>query len=187
MKFEQVPVKNQKFDIGRTINFTKCDCEKCDFMHCPKNNYALKMQKKMYTVEEFWDENKDAILEVGSLQEYFNFSTITDFLDACVTFPKGTYWDYVGYDNAIELVVQNRSKYGPDFLRRAKIKISSNKYSWEHGTDFPISYYSGCSNAQEKLAKKIQKYLCELNEFLMVGRVRRDCQKQEIDALCDME
>lgn len=23
MKFEQVPVKNQKFDIGRTINFTR--------------------------------------------------------------------------------------------------------------------------------------------------------------------
>lgn len=36
MKFKLIPAKNQKFDVGRTINFTKCDCEKCDFMHCRK-------------------------------------------------------------------------------------------------------------------------------------------------------
>ena len=167
MKFQQVPVKNQKFDIGRTINFTKCDCEKCDFMHCPKNNYALQMQKKMYTVKEFWDENKDDIVSVGSLREYFNFDTISDFLDACVVFPKGTYWEWVGYDNAIELVVINRCKHGPDFLRRAQIEIFSNNYALDQGMDFPISYYSGCSNVQEKLAEKIQKYLRDLNELLL--------------------
>lgn len=166
MKFEQVPVKNQKFDIGRTINFTKCNCEKCDFIHCPKNNYALKMQKKMYTVKEFWDENKDDIVSVGSLEEYFNFDTISDFLDACIKFPKGTYWEWVGYNNTIELVVINRRKYGPDFLKRAEIKISSNKYSCERGTDFPIGYCWVCSDAQAKLAEKIQKYLRELNECL---------------------
>ena len=41
MKLAFEPVKNQKFDIGRTINFTKCDCEVCNFMRCPKHNYAL--------------------------------------------------------------------------------------------------------------------------------------------------
>lgn len=167
MKFEQVPVKNQKFDIGRTINFTKCDCEKCDFIHCPKNNYALKMQKRMYTVKEFWDENKDDIVSAGSLQEYFNFDTISDFLDACVVFPKGTYWEWVGYDNTINLVVVNRRKYGPDFFVRAQIEIISNKRSWERGTYFFISYHWGCSNVQKKLAEKIQKYLRELDELLL--------------------
>lgn len=54
MEFKLIPAKNQKFDIGRTINFTKCDCEKCDFMHCPKNNYALKMvQKKIHRSRVF--------------------------------------------------------------------------------------------------------------------------------------
>lgn len=187
MKLAFEPVKNQKFDIGRTINFAKCDCETCDFMHCPKNNYALQMARKKYTIQEFWDENKDDIIEVGSLREYFNFDTISDFLDACITFPKGTYWEWVGYDNAVELVVINRSKHGPDFLRRAKVEIFSDKYAWERGTDFPISYYSGCSDTQEKLAEKIQKRLRELNELLMVGRMRHNRQKQEADDLCDME
>lgn len=147
MKLAFEPVKNQKFDIGRTINFAKCDCETCDFMHCPKNNYALQMARKKYTIQEFWDENKDDIIEVGSLREYFNFDTISDFLDACITFPKGTYWE----------------------------------------TDFPISYYSGCSDTQEKLAEKIQKRLRGLNELLMEGRMRYNCQKQAVDDLCDME
>lgn len=44
MSLEFVPVKGQTFDIGRTINFTKCHCEKCDFMNCP--NYAKKMTVK---------------------------------------------------------------------------------------------------------------------------------------------
>lgn len=46
MPFKMVPVKNQKFEIGRTINPFNCDCKKCDFMNCPKNNYAVKMTKK---------------------------------------------------------------------------------------------------------------------------------------------
>lgn len=63
MEFKLIPAKNQKFDIGRTINFTKCNCEKCDFMHCPKNNYALKMVQKKYTVQEFFNENKNEIVK----------------------------------------------------------------------------------------------------------------------------
>ena len=46
MSLEFVPVKGQTFDIGRTINFTKCNCEKCDFMNCP--NYAKKMTVKKF-------------------------------------------------------------------------------------------------------------------------------------------
>lgn len=50
---EYIPVKNQKFDIGRTINPFKCDCKQCDFLHCPKNNYAVKMKRKSFTVSDF--------------------------------------------------------------------------------------------------------------------------------------
>ena len=41
MKLKFVPVKNQKFEWGRTINPFKCDCEECTFMNCPKSNYAV--------------------------------------------------------------------------------------------------------------------------------------------------
>lgn len=158
MKFELVPAKNQKFDIGRTINFTKCDCEKCDFMHCPKNNYALKMVQKKYTVQEFFDENKEAIVKARSLKVYFNYETLTDFMDACVSgFPKGTYWN-MDFDDGIELVTQNRSKHGADFLRRAEISFFAY---------LPITYYTGCTDTQEKLAEKIQRLLRQLTDLLI--------------------
>ena len=67
MKFKMIPVKNQKFEIGRTINFTKCDCKECNFMSCPKNNYCLKMTQKKYTVKEFFSENKEDMLKYSSL------------------------------------------------------------------------------------------------------------------------
>lgn len=158
MKFELVPAKNQKFDIGRTINFTKCDCPKCDFMHCPKNNYALKMVQKKYTVQEFFDENKEEIVKARSLCAYFNYETLTDFMDACVSgFPKGTYWN-MDFDDGIELVTQNRSKHGSDFLTRAEISFFAN---------FPIAHYTGCTDTQEKLAEKIQRLLRQLNDLLI--------------------
>ena len=164
MEFKLVPAKNQKFDIGRTINFTKCDCQKCDFMHCPKNNYALKMVQKKYTVQDFFDENKEEIVKARALGAYFNYETLTDFMDACVSgFPKGTYWD-MDFDDGIELVTQNRSKYGADFLPRAKISFYAN---------FPITYYVGCTNTQEKLAEKIKGLLEQLNNLLIAELAKR--------------
>lgn len=165
MEFKLVPAKNQKFDIGRTINFTKCDCEKCDFMHCPKNNYALKMVQKKYSVQEFFNENKDNIVKKRCLKLYFDYDAICDFMDACVSgFPKGTYWN-MDNSEGIELVTQNRSKYGEDFLPRAKVSFYA---------DFPITYYSGCSGAQEKLAIKIQGLLRQLNDLLIAELANQD-------------
>lgn len=156
MKFLFEPAKNQKFEIGRTISFAKCDCEKCDFMHCPKNNYAVKMVRKKYTVKEFFGENKDAIIKAGCIRVFFNNDTLSDFIDACISFPRGTYWRF-DYEE-IELVTQNRSKYGEDFLTRASIALH---------TTFPIRYFVGCSGVQEKLAEKIQKSLFELDNLLL--------------------
>lgn len=158
MEFKLIPAKNQKFDIGRTINFTKCDCQKCDFMHCPKNNYALKMVQKKYTVQDFFNENKDKLVKKRSLNLYFSYENLADFIDACVSgFPKGTYWNMEN-NGAIELVTQNRSKYGADFLPRVEVSFYE---------DFPITYYMGCSGKQEKFAKKIQGLLRQLNNLLI--------------------
>lgn len=163
MEFVLEPAKNQKFDIGRTINLSKCDCEKCDFMHCPKNNYALKMVQKKYTVQDFFDENKTAIMKKGRLWNFFDYETLADFIDACVSgFPKGTYWN-MDNDCAIELVTQNRSKHGEDFLARAEVSLSD---------DLTIVYYTGCSEGQEKLAKKIKTLLSQLNDLFEAEKLK---------------
>lgn len=127
-------------------------------MHCPKNNYALKMVQKKYTVQEFFDENKEEIVKARALRTYFNYETLTDFMSACAgNFPKGTYWN-MDFDDGIELVTQNRSKHGADFLTRAEISFFAN---------FPITYYTGASSVQEKLAEKIQRLLRQLNDLLI--------------------
>ena len=41
-------IKNQKFDIGRTINPFKCDCEKCDFLHLKNYINTVQHQKKYW-------------------------------------------------------------------------------------------------------------------------------------------
>lgn len=169
MKFVLVPVKNQKFDIGRTINFTKCDCAKCDFMNCPKNNYALKMVQKKYSVKDFWQENKKTILKSSTLQNAFDYDTVMDFIDACVSnFPKGTYWNYNEY--AFIICTQNRGKYGADFLDRAEINLLIR--------GFPITYFVGCTDTQENFIKKVQKKLNEL-QALYDAEIKLKNQKEE--------
>ena len=155
MKTKWEPIKNQKFDIGRTINFAKCDCEKCDYMHCPKNNYCVQMKQGKYSVNEFVADSKDAIKAKGGVHAYLRDDEgLMDFMDACIgNFPKGTYWNPTGY--SIELVVMNRSKYGPDFNERADIEFDS-------ANTFPIRYYSGGTDAQENFAKRLQRKFVEL-------------------------
>ena len=117
MKLEFEPIKNQKFEIGRTINPIRCDCEECDFMNCPKHNYAVKMKRKKYTVDVFWDEWKEKILNLNkpkiwqySFHNMYDFlltyDMITDLFDVlCFSFQKGTYWEPTAqksYDGKIE-------------------------------------------------------------------------------------
>lgn len=157
MQYKTIPVRGQKFDIGRTINPCKCDCERCDFMHCPKNNYCVITKQYKYTTQEFIDGTKEEIKTKGGLHAYLlDMEGLADFMDACVgDFPKGTYWNPTGY--SLELVVMNRSKYGPDFIERAEIELDS-------ANTFPIRYYQGCTDTQEKFAKKLQKKFLELKE-----------------------
>lgn len=160
MEFKLEPVKNQKFEIGRTINLSKCNCEQCDFMNCPKQNYALKMKPKKYSVAEFWEANKEEIIKSKSVANYFSNSlfandNITDFISTCVSFPKGIWWDLRG--DGITLNVKNRSKYGDDFLTRADIKFNGKKEN---------IYYVGYSDRIEKLATSIKNKFNKLDVLL---------------------
>lgn len=156
MKLKWEPIKNQKFDIGRTINFAKCDCEKCDYMHCPKNNYCVKMKQSKYSIEEFVAEMKDEIKKKGNIYDYLSdWDGMTEFIDACIGgFPKGTYWNNSYGD--LELVTQNRGKYGPDFDTRVEIRMSKG---------FRVNYWRGCTETQEKFAQKLQKQFLKLAEL----------------------
>ena len=99
-----VPVKNQKFDIGRTINFAKCDCPECDFLHCPKNNYAVKMKKRALSVADFFEGEGEEIAKVNAVAPIsykfpknhklvLTYDAIFDMFDYLqLSFPKGTYW-----------------------------------------------------------------------------------------------
>ena len=66
MAFQMIPVKNQKFEIGRTINLSKCDCKECTYMNCPKHNYAVRMAKK-YMSETLFSTTLMMILIVSLL------------------------------------------------------------------------------------------------------------------------
>lgn len=114
MKFKMIPVKNQKFEIGRTVDPTKCDCKECNFMNCPKNNYCLKMTQKKYTVKEFFNENKEDMLKYASLYKWFK----SDNIDP----------------------------------------------------DMPINYFTGCTNVQEKIQKRLE----QLENLFMENRKNED-------------
>lgn len=176
MSFVMIPVKNQKFDIGKTINPFKCDCEECTFMNCPKNNYAVKMKKKIWKVSDFWEEFKEEILafnkpckwEYNFHSEYvleLNYKLITEFIDMLFSFPKGTYWspeDYKWYPKDTEtdeiiyrtIALQKVSRSG-NIINLGSISIKNGNY-----IDYDLSA------TQEKLAIKISKALRELKELI---------------------
>lgn len=147
MTLEFVPVKNQRFNIGRTINPYICDCKTCDFMNCPKHNYAVKMKRKRHTVEEYIncyakDLKKWGFLTNGLLNEFM------DLFD----FPKGTFWN-TNYDRTvIELVTFNRN--GCEVVK-GTINVRTGEI-WEY--DF--------SKAQYNLACRISKGINKVYEFI---------------------
>lgn len=147
MELKFVPVKGQRFELGRTINPFKCDCKKCDFMNCPKNNYALKMKRKRYTVDEFIEFYSEDLKEWGFLTE----ELLTEFMDL-FSFPKGTYWN-PNYDRtAIQLVSFNRKE---EEVCKGTINTRTGKI-WEY--DF--------SEPQYKLALRISKGIEKVFAFI---------------------
>ena len=100
MKVEYEPIKNQKFDIGRTINPFKCDCAECTFMNCPKKNYAMKMKIKKHSVDEFFNTYKEQILQLNKYKKIepvdlrLTYFLIDELVGDCISFSKGTYWGF---------------------------------------------------------------------------------------------
>lgn len=161
MKFEQIPVRGQKFEIGRTINPFECDCEKCDFLHCPKHNYAVKMTRKIPSFEEFWEYWKDEIIKLNSVSRLmFNFKNqyklklnygIINEMMNCIKFPKGLYWAN-SYDTRIDLIKISRNG---NEITLGNIYIDKGNI-WD----------SDLSTTQYKVAEKISNFLKNITEHI---------------------
>lgn len=173
MEFE--PIKNQKFEIGRTINPFLCNCINCDFMHCPKQNYAVKMRAKQHTIEEIFDKyysritqlNKPKLWEVSFKSDFklvLTYDLINDLMyELNIPFPAGTYWRlgdlYIDDDNIdncvydkLELVIISRDG---EEICKGSIKIS----------DATIQNY-GLNRQQLKLASKLSELFTDIKELM---------------------
>jgi hypothetical protein len=170
MNLKFVPIKNQKFDIGRNINPFKCDCKECTFMNCPKNNYAVKMKRKGYHIEEFWDEYSKDILIINKPNKHrffrLTYRLLNELMDAmCFTFPKGTYWRLDNYSyqlNSEEDIDDNFY----DEITLVKFSRKGEEISLGHITvhDHKIHEWD-FTDAQYKLAEKIRDAILWLSNM----------------------
>ena len=172
---EYVPAKGQRFDIKRTINFALCNCEKCDFMNCPKNNYAVKMVRKKHTVKDFFEANKDEVIKINQpkkwmysfhnlYQPILTYELINEMFDMIpFGFPKGTYWslsDPKSCDDEIEkrvyyTITLSKFHHSGREVTRGTIDIR-NQRIWN----------LDLSTAQEKLANRICDAIRQLRELI---------------------
>ena len=189
MSFAFVPVKGQKFDIGRTINPAKCDCVKCTFMNCPKNNYAVKMKKKVWKVADFWKEFKEDILAINKPSKWqysfhnrydleLNYKLLDEFMDMLFSFPKGTYWspqDEKWHTDDTEIEEQIYKTVALQKVSRGGNIVELGSVSVGNGVCFDFDL----SEAQERLAIKISNALKELKE-LVFEHYQENCKEWNI-------
>lgn len=179
MSLEFVPVKGQTFDIGRTINFTKCNCEKCDFMNC--SNYAKKMTvKKFKNAKEFvesWKEQNPQIASTVAKSHEAFAELIEDFMDRMTSFPKGLYWkpehSWINPKEviAIDIVRMSKTKYEReqegDFITLSSVIFKQNfdgTHYYACNSDYPYS-----TDRSDKLAERIADGLNKVFVELGIG------------------
>ena len=157
MKLKFDTIKGQKFDIKRTINLSQCTCEKCDFLHCPKNNYAVRVKRHRYTVDEYIDYYSEELKKFG----FLTYELLDEFMDL-FNFPKGTYWRR-DYDKThIEFVTFNRKG---DEICKGSINAR---------TGVVLDY--DLTEPQYKLACRIGKGIKQVYEFIESEWVKQQTQ-----------
>lgn len=160
MEYKAEVIKGQEFEWGRTINPARCDCEKCDFLHCPKHNYCVKTRPYKYSIDEFWQVYKNDILKQGKDFE-FTYFYWSELVGECFNFPSGTFYamsdktktadnfDDCIYDN-INLVTMTR--------KGELIRGSVNQYG--KVTDYSMT------DAQYNLAHRIARAIKQIREYI---------------------
>ena len=159
MSVEFVPVVNQRFDIGRTVNPFLCNCKTCDFKHCPKNNHVLKMKPVSHTKEETFEHFKSRFLELNNSKRQHSHSLIIDYnlLNDVMEymnykFPTNTFWSSKlnfndntesGKTEVTEIVIQKINRIG-NIVDLGEIQIKNGNV-----------YESDFSEQQWKLANRL--------------------------------
>lgn len=177
MEREFVTIKNQKFEIGRTINPFNCTCEECTFLNCPKKNYAVKMKIKTLSFDKFWECHGKTILSLNPIlpidynfQNRFklklSYNLICEMME-CITFPKGTFWapGDITYESRFSNCEYEDTQYSNihlvKFSRSGKeITIGSVGIEKEIISDF------GMSNAQTKLSNSISSFVQKIDKAI---------------------
>lgn len=161
MKYKVDVIKNQKFDWGRTINPFKCDCERCDFLNCPKHNYAVKTKPHKYSVKDFWDTYKYDILKRGKdfKLTYFYWN---ELVGECFRFPKGTYFGMglvqESADDFDETIYQGVELI--TFTRRGTELTRGHIDQYGQVIDYSMT------DAQYNLAHRIAKGIKQIREYI---------------------
>lgn len=171
MKLEFEPIKGQSFEIGRTINPFECNCISCDFMNCPKHNYAVKMKRKYPGISRYLDDNSTKIVGMNSPKRWMRsfrdkyplkmdcdlINDMFDYVD--FKFPKGTYWDTDG-----------------DEIRLVKFGKSGREITLGYITVSTSGVYDcGDLTVQQKnLAESISKCLTEIKSYVFEKDIEKD-------------
>lgn len=162
MEYKADVIKNQKFDIGRTINPFICDCEKCDYLNCPKGNYAVKTKPHKYKTKDFCEVWHDKLVELARNHPYFDLTQemFTDLIGDCISFPKGTYWGFGAvkksaekYEDTIYFTVTIESIVRGNVRTRAEIN------------QFGDIIDKGMNETQWKLAERISKAIQDVRDY----------------------
>ena len=163
MEYKADVIKNQKFEIGRTINPFLCDCDDCDFLHCPKNNYAVKTKPHKYKTKEFCEVWHDELVEAAKKDPDFDFTIemFDDLIGDCISFPKGTYWSPGHLVESTE--DYNKTIYNGILIQNlVRGNIVDRALIYQDGD---INDY-GMSETQWKLAERISKAIREVREYV---------------------
>lgn len=182
MPLIQELIKNQKFEIGKTINLMRCaeckhksECEgKSLFLSC--GNYCPQMKTKKYKhPEDFWKvwkENNPEIVEnvfecIKSDIDNPLIELFTDVVDCGATFPKGVYWrPRRYYYNGIEFVKMatrtERQFTGDDWVAYGDVYYEDGKIRMGYA---PYSCVPWIPERVHKLIDKVYDYMNALLEL----------------------
>lgn len=151
LKFDVV--KPQKFEIGRTINPFLCDCDRCNYLNCQKNNYCVKTKVHKYKTKDFLEEYGNELKN----QKHFSKELLDEYISNCFHFPKGLYF-------SVENSASHKGCYYIElcsFNRRGIQILKCRIYS----DDGKVEDYD-CSQSQYMFALRIADGIREVNKFI---------------------
>ena len=168
MKLKFEVKKDQKFHITNAKNLPFCySCKNlyddhgytsCDeFLNCPYSNYIPEKTRYIYTTNEFLDVYKDSLKK----SKFLTKELIDEYLDNCVEFPSGIYYDS-------QLISVNSEAYiNVDIVKLLKTKEVIIGQLMIQSTKIDASF-NNCTKAQEEFINNLKNELGKIiNIFIL--------------------